>query len=123
MSSMSSRSQRSPGQPRSRSRKRSTCADPWILFSNRHRENALLHSDPLYALSKDLIRIIDEEAPGFFNDEELAFERDLAAATTGGFNRGRLFRSSCPIKSSDVVSPVDEKLRIDLDDDLRREGK
>lgn len=60
--------------------------DPrWLAFSKKHPGNSLLELDTLCALPEPLIDIILSEMPGFFCQEEEAFERDLARAPGDGF--------------------------------------
>jgi hypothetical protein len=68
----------------------------WAKFAKRHKGNPSLKVDPLYALPPRLIDIIAGKpdgprvdrtgvAPGFWTEQEVAFERDLAMAAGGGF--------------------------------------
>ena len=57
----------------------------WDAFSRRHTGCSFLECDPLYALSEELIDSIKQHVPGFFNNEQERFERDLAGTASFGF--------------------------------------
>jgi hypothetical protein len=61
----------------------------WLQFSQRHRGDAFLKLDPLYALQEDVIAQIEQSIPNFFTETQANFERDLARTTAHGFFLGR----------------------------------
>jgi hypothetical protein len=76
-------------------------ADPiWLEFGQRHRGNAFLKLDPLYALQEDVIAQIEQSIPDFFTETQADFERDLARTTVNGFFLGR------PIGGGESVQPA-----------------
>jgi len=68
--------------------------DRWPRFAQVHQGHPALTPDAIYALPRDLITAIREEPDlgGFFSDEDLAFEYDLAE-TRGGFFLRQSFSS------------------------------
>lgn len=69
-----------------------TTWDPWSEFARKHAGNPALDHETLYALPEGLIDAIQERFPGFFSPQEVAFERDLANYSGGGFFLHRLIR-------------------------------
>ena len=57
----------------------------WAVFEKRYAGNPFLIQDPLYSMEEDVIAAISKGLPGFFTEEDLRFERDLARITGGGF--------------------------------------
>lgn len=57
----------------------------WTEFARRNRRNAFLRSDVLYSLNPELIVAIETEIPGFFGEDNLSFEMDLASTVSLGF--------------------------------------
>jgi len=64
--------------------------DPaWTAFAGRHPGHPALAADAVYALPGPMIDAIREEAPRFFTEVDLRFERDLTRSVGFGFFLGR----------------------------------
>jgi hypothetical protein len=67
-------------------------AGAWAEFARRHEENPFLDLDPLYPLPEKLIDAIihyTSKGRGFFTEDEVTFERDLARLERGGPDQKR----------------------------------
>jgi hypothetical protein len=62
----------------------------WQRFAKRNAGNPFLVSDPLYALSQEIIDAIKVQVPSFFTKVQERFERDLAKMASFGFVHRRV---------------------------------
>ena len=108
---------------------------PWSKMVEAHPGHPTLQSDTIYALPTDMIGAIRSWMPGFFSDEELQFELDLALLAGGGFFYKRPFSQYDPIAPANAESDlnskdqekrlanVEAKIGKMLTDEFRKDGR